>query len=31
VSVARGDSRGMGIARKAMEEAGWFAAPVTQR
>jgi hypothetical protein len=26
VSVARGDSRGMGIARKAMEEAGWFAA-----
>ncbi len=25
VSVARGDSRSMGIARQAMEEAGWFA------
>jgi hypothetical protein len=31
VSVARGDSRSMGIARKAMEEAGWFAAGVAQR
>ena len=28
VSVARGDARSMGIARKAMEEAGWFAAPL---
>jgi Family of unknown function (DUF6506) len=26
VSVARGDSRSMRIAAKAMEEAGWFAA-----
>lgn len=25
VSVARGDSRGMRVAAKAMEEAGWFA------
>jgi len=28
VSVARGDARSMGIARQAMEAAGWFAAPV---
>jgi hypothetical protein len=26
VSVARGDSRSMSIARQAMEEGGWFAA-----
>ena len=26
VSVARGDSRSMGIARQAMEEGGWFTA-----
>ena len=30
VSVARGDARSMGIARKAMEEAGWFAVAAAQ-